>query len=122
MTTPPQKLRSILRPGVCFQLRAPDGATLGTIEYTEAMGRAIRGEIEGVCTSHGKVRYVRVLPVALRCVPEPDEAIPASMRMRSGNLNAATNLGAYKQELSSGWTWALKLCKGIDGAHRGAAA
>lgn len=116
MTTPPQKLQSTLLPGVCYTLTAEDGRTLGMIEYTEAMRRAVHGEIEGVCAASGRIRYLRELSAANRAAVQ--EIVNATLYDRRPQpLNAKTNLGAYRQHLNVGSVWALCQCRGIDGAR-----
>lgn len=88
------------------------------IEYVEAMRRASRNEIEGVCTSHGKVRYVRELSASMRSlmreVEDESAGFSADGRSRAGgSINSVTNLGAYRQHLEVGAVWALCLCRGV---------
>ncbi len=110
MTTPPHKLKSLILPGFCIQLRGPSGNALGMIEYTVALRRAVRGEIEGVCSASGKLRYVRELNEAAReVIHESDDLLE---RGRPQPMNAITNLGAYRQTLEFGTVWALCLCRG----------
>jgi hypothetical protein len=114
MTTPPHKLKSHLIPGECVQLRTSGGNALGLLEYCEAMRRAVRGEIEGVCSNSGKLRYVRELSLAAREVmPESEDVFK---RSKAQPLNAVTNLGAYRQHLEHGVVWALCGCRALDGA------
>ena len=80
------------------------------LEYAEAMRRALRGEIEGVCSSSGKLRYVRELTDAAK-----EEVIQNGDLLERGKpqpMNAITNLGAYRQHLQYGAVWALCLCRG----------
>ncbi len=106
MTTPPRKLKMALEPGVCLQLRDEAGDTLGMLEYTEAMRRAVRGEVEGVGGPNGRIRYLRVLPEAARELPDL-EAEQEIERAKASAINAQTNIGAYRQHLSVGSVWAL---------------
>lgn len=120
MTIPPQKLRLALVPGACLQLRSESGETAGMIEYTDAVSRAMRCEIEGVCSNTGVVRYVRALSAEMRHAMTANEETVGHdrhERSKAHPLNAITDLGAYQQELSTGRVWSLKLCKSLDGAR-----
>lgn len=86
------------------------------IEYTEALRRAIHGEIEGVCSASGRIRYLRELPEATRAAIQ-ETAREDVYDRRPQPLNAQTNLGAYKQHLEAGNVWALCMCRWIDGAR-----
>lgn len=104
MTTPPHLLSQALKPGEALQLRDASGATLGMIDWTAALRRANRGEIEGVGSPHGTIRYLRVLPAAAmeQRIPDREETY-----IGRSTVIARTGLGAYRQPLSYGWVWAL---------------
>ena len=117
MTTPPQKLRNILIPGVVLRLCSPSGQSLGTIEYTVAVRMAVAGEIEGVCASSGRVRFLRKLTAEAQSALVETGEISAQSKRGGSPLNAVTNLGAYRQHLTNGVVWALCRCRHIDGAR-----
>ncbi len=114
MTIPASKLRNHLVPGECVQLRTQNGAAVERLEYTEALRRAVQGEIEGVCTPSMRLRYVQILPMEQREIAPPPSTDIFDV-FKSQPLNAVTNMGAYEQELNSGKVWALCLCRGLDG-------
>lgn len=95
-----------LEPGVCLQLRNAAGDALGMIEYALAMHRAVRGEIEGVCSASGRIRYLRELTEDARELPDL-EAEQAIERAKASTIGAQTNIGAYRQHLEVGSVWAL---------------
>ncbi len=86
------------------------------IEYSRAVHLAVRGEIEGVCASSGRIRYLRELPECARELPDL-EAEQEIERAKASTISAKTNIGAYRQHLESGSMWALCLCRGLDGAR-----
>ncbi len=96
-------------------MRSEKGDALGMLDYTEAMRRAVHGEIEGVCSASGRLRYVRELAASAReVIPEGEDIFD---RSKAQPLNAITNLGAYRQHLENGSVWALALCRALDGAR-----
>lgn len=119
MTTPPSKLLDALVPGCVHTLRSADGKALGDITYADATRMARAGLIEGVGGGNGRIRYLRELndaaveQDAIEHLVTKDKAY----RSRSQSLNAVTNLGSYLQELTTGKTWALKMCRKLDGAR-----
>ncbi len=84
------------------------------IEYAVAVRRAVNGEIEGVCSASGRLRYVRELTAVAREVIQ--ETKGSQVRSKPQPMNAITNLGAYRQHLETGTVWALCMCRGMDGA------
>lgn len=105
-----------LEPGVCLQLRNAAGETLGMVEYSRAVHLAVRGEVEGVGGSSGRIRYLRELPECARELPDL-EAEQEIERGKASSIGAKTNIGAYRQHLTVGSVWALCACRGIDGAR-----
>lgn len=106
MTIPSQKLPDILEPGV-YSLRSADFSKLlnPQLEYTEAVAMAYRGEIEGVATKAGRVKYLRILD---ECERARATAVESEIIEAGGSTAfARTNLGAYRQAVRSS----------IPGAH-----
>ena len=95
-----------LEPGVCLTLRNAAGDALGMIDYSRALHRAVQGEIEGVCSASGKIRYLRELPESARELPDL-EAEQEIERAKASTIGAQTNIGAYRQHLDVGSVWAL---------------
>ena len=93
------------------------------VTYSEAMKLAELGLIEGVCGRKGNLRYVRWLSGTARESRVHENRIMRDARTakeRSGNINAATHMGAFKESLDPGWCWTLEACKDLmfDGEAR----
>jgi hypothetical protein len=85
-----------LIPGVAVEVRtAAFGPFHDAMPYTEAVALAVRGDVEGVTSPSGKIRYLRLLPDSERAVdamPSPADIFAG----RSGPI-AQTNMGVYRQ-------------------------
>lgn len=139
MSTPPQLLSKILAVLVASTERVDDLIDLRaggaqnqledriTLEKARAM--AERGEIEGIGSRSGRLRYVRRLPepIRLTLVPKPETFLSTS------TVFARLNIGAYKQALRlaitdgdgvvtdegevCGHVWAHCGCRGVDNSE-----
>ena len=67
MRIPSSRLAALLTPSVSYDLRTADfrGAD-PAIPYTHALALCYRGEVEGVATAAGRIRYLRLLPESER--------------------------------------------------------
>jgi hypothetical protein len=62
--------------------------------YTDAVAMAIRGEVEGIMTPGGRLRYLRQLPPSERApAPELEDEVSDS----NSTAFARTNMGVYRE-------------------------
>jgi len=97
MTIPPNTLQKTLEPYPDTKdLRKTDGTLDSRIPYTEAYGKAVRSEIEAVCSPSGKIRYFRMLPVEMR----PPEDVEREERDNGKSTAfAQTNMGVFREQV-----------------------
>ena len=100
MRIPAKTVLSLLAPDRSVVVRdATYGCVNSAMPYTEAVALAIRGEVEGITTPSGKIRYLRLLPASER-VPVFAEAAHVDPKSRSTAV-AQTNMGVYRQQVES---------------------
>ncbi len=81
-------------------LRGADLRTLinSQVPYTDAVSLVVRGEVEGVGTRAGRIKYLRQLPLNERPIPAPSEDAMDHTESNS-TIIARTNLGVYREFL-----------------------
>ena len=87
------------------------------LTYNHAVAMAMRGEIEGVFSSNGRFKFLRLLPENQR---QPAAEIEQSAHIfhtsksgtkaPAGTITAQTNMGVYRQSLCIGWVWRFHHC------------
>lgn len=96
MQIPASRLVEHLEPNVCLSLRNSDFTGMNpALEYAEAVRLAMRGDVEGIATKSGKVRYLRWLPEDEREISAPD-AISID-DPGSATAFAQTKMGVFKE-------------------------
>src|SRR5678816_3616156 len=64
------------------------------IDYTEAVSKCIRGEIEGIASQTGRIKYLRMLPLEQR--PKIEE-LSESADESDSTAFAHLNMGVYRE-------------------------
>ena len=67
--------------------------------YTDVLALVVQGRVEGVATSAGRLKYLRLLPEAEWPAPRPIE--PPAAKESNSTAIARTNLGVYLQEIEA---------------------
>ena len=97
MQIPASRVLEALIPGQSVAVRTSDFRGFDpAMSYTDAIARAIRGEVEGIMTPSGRLRYLRILPEAER-QPAP-ESIANEFKSNSTAF-AQTHLGVYRMAI-----------------------
>jgi hypothetical protein len=99
MTTPPDRLvNSYFWFDGVMELRSETGALMSKINAGEALALAYRGEIEGVGSRNGKIKYLRYLPPSARRNPTEQPHREETYQSSSDGF-ARTNLGVYREPI-----------------------
>ena len=84
-----------LEPG-SYELRTETFSLLNSqVPYAEAVAMAYRGEVEGIATSSGRVKYLRQLSQDERA--ESDCVVPQIIEVGGSTVFARTHLGVYRE-------------------------
>ena len=97
MRIPASRLVDLLTPGVFCLRNASFNCLNSALPFGEAVAMAVRGEIEGIATAGGRIKYLRQLPEDER-ETEIVEQQTAERESRSTAF-ARTNLGVFREPL-----------------------